>query len=466
MKTVHHHKILAAATWLLPALASANGWVFHEPHRGVAAGWTASERLSLQSERLALELHPASYAARVVYTVTDRGAQTPGERTTMYFPVVCSQPDPPEKAAPCVRRFEATLNGSPLPSRRLMQAQPLPLKRLVSKLDRRLPKPREEAGNEARAWFVYRIDIPQGTRVQELAVSYRADYATIGGGTSKSAVQDHGVASLVYDFLPASAWAGKATTQLQIDIDSSRMKSPLSWRQKQWPFVQVSKDALRLVIDRPDFAALAPLQLETDNGNYHHFSDQVKTLTEGKVRYRASSLGAETKSAKTHGDLKALVDRNPATFWCWRGAQASFNLDFDATAILPEFDRFSQAYLNGLALLNGATTDLETARGQGTARKIELSIGTYRGVQTFKSATMKSDRDQFYGWVELELTDTGSTEAFDPAPAFTGEADSNLTAADRHRIPQLRRKVTVTGTRTGANDENCIAEILPLYNPG
>lgn len=450
-------------------LASANGTIAYEPHRGVGSAWTTATRYTLDTERLALDLHPAHYSARVTYAVKDSRATSPA-RATMYFPVACSRPDDGQREPVCVRRFQATLNGLVLTSRALRTAdiaRLAPLKQLVNRLDARLPTRRGDGETEyaQRTWSVYRVDIPADLQAESLTVSYDADYAQVAGGTSKSAIGDYSEAQLVYDFSPAAAWAGDAVRSLQIDVDARRLQSSWSFPAKAWPFASVSPGQWRMVVDKPRLAALPPLVLAIDNARYRQFASDAALLMRSKARYDVRMPGGP-RPPGLHRDPAALTDGNPATFWCWQGPTARLQLRVDAAAIVQWLQSAADlAYFEGLGLVNGAPADMSTFGQHGMARSLDISTGSLHQHHTLPAVAMKSDEDRLRTWTLIEPGKWSAAFAHDRH--FVTETDpSRVTPSDRRHIRRNTLQVTVKGTRTGPADENCIAEIYPIYNGG
>ena len=457
------------------APAWANGAVFDSAHRTAGNAWSPSKRFHLKGEHLALKLGAEGYSARVAYTLEEPADSAGRKDAVMYFPVVCAPAAAPD-APLCVEHFQASLNGRPLAGQWIsaenVDKNPA-LRRLADRLSRRLPEDHRRVQAEfGSAYFFHKLEIPAGVRAEELVVSYSAVYAQVESGTSDSAHARRGKARVLYDFSPAAAWAGPQSGQsLTIEVDTAGLQNHLEHRSRDWPFIREGRDRYTLEVHDPDYAKMPPLSLEADNGNYLSFMQDMKSLVRLATRYGGSLHGAAPPSAE-HGDVKALFDRDPDTFWCWSGPQAVLDLRLDAMAFdeQPGTGVF-EAWLEGLVVLNGAVRDKATFDRHGRARSIVVSVGPLRSALTLPQPDMKEDRDRFQALVTLGRAraqgDTAWLDAFSPTTdLFRGDRPERPTLADRKNIRQRVVRLNIKGTRTQAGDENCISEIYPLYNGG
>jgi hypothetical protein len=268
--------------------ALANGTMWDTPQRGAGNILAPSSRFAVQKESLDVRAEATDYAATVVYTLTDQAAQQPGKAATMHFPVICSHFEDEEVPASksCVHKIEFLVNDKPfrarfVPAREVSRNHTLTV--LATTISERARHAiHSKAEDFASEYQFYRLDIPADLVVRTLAVRYRAAYNQTAGATSKNAGTGYGPASLIYDFSPASRWAGADTATLDIRIDTSRMRSSPDWNARLWPFVREG-DVLTLSLARPDFAKLPPLLMQTSNGNYQNHAAFVEDLQQSTL---------------------------------------------------------------------------------------------------------------------------------------------------------------------------------------
>jgi len=469
---------LSAACALTMGHARANGIAYDSSLRTTGNIWSPSQRFQLQKEHLTFRLGATTYDARVTYRVAERAAADGARRrAVMYFPVVCQYQ---HDGKSCVERFQAFINEQPVAAR-LVPAADIPkfaaLRRLAQRLSHRLPVDIQSMeGDFASTYQFYEVPVPAATPIRELTMSYRAAYSQIQGDSNKSARIRFDKARLLYDFSPAAAWAGPGDKTLHIEVDTRGLQGHLSRSATPGAFVR-NGDRWVLDIKNPDFTRMPPLMLSIDNGPYRNFTEEVQALELNKARYNAS-LPVASLASNARGNVRALTDRDPRTFWCWRGRDAAVDLQMDAVAIAPHPDGgWLPEPFEGVAILNGAARSRVTARRFGAANEVRVSLvdataGTEAALGTYAMpyGPMRSDQDRFRSlglladpqWSD-HLGQQG-TDVFVDGGKGLYEAD--LTPADRPRIRQGVLRLHLRRTRSGNSDENCISEVYPLYNGG
>ncbi len=468
---------IVAALLLHAGEALANGAMWDTPQRGAGNILAPSSRFALQKESLDVRAEATDYAATVVYTLTDQAAQQPGKAATMHFPVICSHFEDEEVPASksCVHKIEFLVNDKPfrarfVPAREVARNHTLTV--LATTISERARHAiHSKAEDFASEYQFYRLDIPADLVVRTLAVRYRAAYNQTAGATSKNAGTGYGPASLIYDFSPASRWAGADTATLDIRIDTSRMRSSPDWNARLWPFVREG-DVLTLSLARPDFAKLPPLLMQTSNGNYQNHAAFVEDLHRSKAHYQISVIKA-VPSRSGHAEIAALTDGNPATYWCWRGPHATLQLTLDTGVIIQPPPAGSEpapmyrAGLYGLGMLAGAVaTRAEFERfGLPAAVLVRKTIrppvspesaeGT-EAPTAIPLATMRGDKDRFASFI---LFGEENIRDYD-----FGNGAEAPTLAERETIPKASYTFDISAVHPrGHTDESCIAELYPVY---
>ncbi|MFZ2268022.1 MAG: hypothetical protein WAV95_10660 [Azonexus sp.] len=470
---------LAAAG--LFAEARANGAFWESPHRASANVLMPAGRFTLLKEALAIKLKARDYEVSVTYQLAESGGSTPATTTRMYFPVLCVESEmdageqPPAEGA-CIGDFKVLVDGRALRSHVVARAE-VEASEVLSGLARKLEERAQEAHAEeysARVSF-HVFNMPAAKPVKTLNIRYKADYNQETGGTSKSPGAFFGVARLTYDFLPAAAWAGKDLAELSIRVDGRAMRSPLHFDRERWPFA-VDGDVASLTLARPDLASLPPLVLTTRNAGYLSYSGFMRDLQRSRNPYRFSVVAAR-KSLSGHDDVAALVDRNPDTFWCWRGPRATLRASLSTQQVLPWPARgnspagFSIQRLVALGLLNGAVRDAQSFAQYGLARKIvgqsddpdhERLVGEIHRApdQPLSLPVISSARHQFESYWLLEHVFREPDEVIGNEPPQT----ARQAAAYRKGINRKNYLLHVRAVypRKGS-DESCISELFPVY---
>ena len=261
---------------------------------------------------------------------------------------------------------------------------------------------------------------------------------------------------------------------LRIDVDAQGGQGHLKPAAARWPFVRTG-DKLALEIKNPDFSHMRPLVLSVDNAPYRTFQDGMASLKRNQARYSASTPVPPRHVQKAHHNVRALVDRDPGTFWCWRGPKATLDLRMDVIGItqFPGEQGFWEQF-ERLVILNGAVGRAEQF---GAAREMQVSLldpaeGTevVLGSYPLSRNPVKDHHDRM-----RSLTSVPSHEWSEHlGPSFpdvfvdgaVNEDHREVTAADRPRIRQQILRLRFQGTRSRASDENCVSEIYPLYNGG
>lgn len=467
---------LLAAGLLSDALANGSFW--ESPHRASGNILTPAKRFTLVKEALDVRLNARDYEVSVTYHLAETGLPSPGT-TRMYFPVLCSEPEGEvgENAAEgaCIRDFKVLVDGQAVRShvvaRADVQASSV-LSELAGKLESRAQEEHSEEYLARTAFHVF--SMPETKPVKKLTIRYKADYNQEEGGTSKSPGSDYSLARMTYDFLPAASWAGNDLAELSIRLDSKAMRSPLRFDQKRWPFV-VDGDVASLTLLRPDLATLPPLMLTTRNSGYLSYSSFLRDIERGRNSYRFSVVSAQ-KSRTGHDDVTALFDRNPDTFWCWRGEQATLQaslptqqvLGWPASASIPA--GFSVQRLVTLGMLNGAVRDRQSFAHYGLALKIvgELSDSDHKArmgeiqlaPDKLLSLVMEHSRHQFESYWLLNWVFPRSHEA------ISNEAPQTEQEAAKYRKGISRKNYLLhiqASHPRKESDESCISELFPVY---
>lgn len=480
---VNKYRLAAISTLLtlgVIANVQANGAIYDNPHRVSGNVLIASKRFSLQREQLDLRLNATDYAATVTYFLQEGPAGQGRPAASMYFPVVCGTVDEAsvQKAngGRCIEAFDAWINDRHVPSQAISSATVdgnKTLLALASTINRRARKNYKDVLNEIPSSYAFfRIDIPADADVKTVAVRYKAGYAQVKGDSSESAHQRFDKAHLIYDFFPAAGWMGNGDKELVVKLDIRNMQSALSYDRKQWPFVGAGNTAV-LVLRNPDFAKLPPLTLTTDNAGYQTFVADMHHLEDSASSYRIRVVNA-VASATGHGDVDALFDRNPETFWCWRGKSALLEMELDPLVFSstdnPVDNRrdFYPAPIETLVVLNGAVGSKRAFDRYGQARRIAIATaddvaGDPLGAE-LPLLVMASDKDRFQPLMALTDQAWGrNSHPFDAMPQFTGP----VTAADRARISKRKLLFRIADVhKKAATEESCISEIYPIYNGG
>lgn len=464
----------------LIADVQANGSIYDNPHRVSGNVLIASKRFSLEREQLDLRLNATDYEAKVTYALREAANGRGRPAASMYFPVVCGTVDEDAAQKPngglCIETFEAWINDRPVPSKAMPSVvvdDNKTLQALARTINRRARKNYREVLNEIPSSYAFfRIDIPADREVKTVAVRYKTGYAQIKGDSSESAHQRFDKARLIYDFFPAATWMGSGDKELVVKLDTRNVQGALSYDRKQWPFVGNGNEAV-LLLRNPDFAKLPPLTLSTDNAGYQIFVDDMRRLADSASNYRISVLNAAA-STTGHDDAKALFDRNPGTFWCWRGKSALLEMELDPLVINSSYNPvdkvrdFYPAPIETLVVLNGAVASKAAFDSYGQARRVVITTaddtaGNPPGSELPLSA-MGSDKDRFQPLITLPHEARGqNSRLFDSLPQFPGP----VTEADRARIQKRKLLFRITDVhKNPATEESCISEIYPVYNGG
>jgi hypothetical protein len=477
MRTWHSARFasaVVAALLLHAGDALANGAMWDTPQRGAGNILAPSSRFALQKESLDVRAEATEYAASVVYTLTDQAEQQPARAAIMHFPVICSHSEDEEvpAAKSCVRKIEFLVNDKPfrarfVPAREVALNHTLTaLATMISEQARRTIH--SEAEDFASEYQFYRLDIPADLVVRTLTVRYRAAYNQTAGATSKKAGTGYGPASLIYDFSPASRWAGADTATLDIRIDTSRMRSSPDWNARLWPFVRKG-DVLTLSLAHPDFAKLPPLLMQTSNGNYQNHAAFVEDLHRSKAHYQISVIKA-VPSRSGHAQIAALTDGNPATYWCWRGPHATLQLTLDTGVIIQppptgsEPAPMHRAGLYGLGMLAGSVATRAEFQRFGLpatvlVRKTIRPPASAEGMDTptaIPLAIMRGDKDRFASFI---IFGEENIRDYD-----FGNGAEAPTLAERTTIPKASYTFDISAVHPrGHTDESCIAELYPVY---
>lgn len=458
----------------------ANGAIYDNPHRVSGNVLISSKRFSLQREQLDLSLNATDYEAKVTYSLLEVFSGRRRPAASMYFPVVCGTVD--EDAAQktngglCIEAFEAWINDRPVPSKAMPSAVVdgnKTLLALASTINRRARKNYQEVLTEIPSSYAFfRIDIPADADVKTVAVRYKAGYAQVKGDGNESAHQRFEKARLIYDFFPAAAWMGGGDKELVVRLDTRNAQSSLSYDRKQWPFVGTGNEAV-LVLRNPDFARLPPLTLTTDNAGYQTFVSDMRRLADSASSYRIRVVKAAA-SASGHDDVGALFDRNPETFWCWRGKGALLEMELDPLVInstdnpVDTRRNFYPAPIETLVVLNGAVASKTAFDNHGQARRVAIAVADDAAGNPSEAelplSVMASDKDRFQPLITLAQEAWGrNSRLFDPLPQFPGA----VTEADRARIQKRTLQFRIIDVhKKPATEESCISEIYPVYNGG
>lgn len=436
----------------LPALA--NGGMDETPHRSGADVWTSGKRLSLDEEFLTFDLDANNYRVTVDYRLRDAN---PNQPARMYFPVLCATTDEPES---CLPQLLVSVNGNAVTAK---PAQTTPaLRKATMQLDERLKKqigttdrPFEfvEDEHDRSAYLFYQIDLPTGQPLHQLAIQYQAPYLQTESSTSKSPYSHYSPAYANYDFALAAAWAGGKTKALHITVNPPTSVGNLSFDQRDWPFQQTA-GPLRLTINQPNFARLPPLTLALDNGDYQNFRHIMSLLgkqqsSKRRVDYRVKVLSA--KPAAGHNDPAALTDGNPNTFWCWKGPRATLELTTPIQVSMTYDDNPEESYsmpFMDVSLLNGAAGSERSQYGSARTLSIKAADYVYRDNQPTR----------------FELPQLSATQG--PYAGFWS-ADSMGLWWDGKSPQTIRLRIDIERSWPGGqNDESCLSELFPTYNPG
>ncbi|RIX48951.1 MAG: hypothetical protein D3M94_03335 [Rhodocyclales bacterium GT-UBC] len=456
----------------------ANGAIYDNPHRVSGNLLIVSKRFSLEREQLDLRLNAIDYEARVSYSLRETAGGKRRPAASLYFPVVCGTVD--EVAALeansrlCLEAFEARIDGRPVPSHAISAAAVdgnKTLRALADTINRRARKNYQEVLPEIPSSYAFfRIDLPADRGVKTVAVRYKAGYAQVKSESSESSHRRFENARLIYDFFPAAAWMGAGDKELVIKLDTRNMRSALSYDRRQWPFVGSGNEAV-LVLRNPDFAALPPLTLSTDNAGYQTFVADMRRLEDSASRYRVRVVDAAA-SATGHDDVGALFDRNPETFWCWQGKSALLEMELDPLVInstdhpVDKVRHFFSAPLESFVILNGAVASKPAFDKYGQVRRIAIAddgADKLPGAE-LPMSIMASDKDRFRPLIRLADEAWGRNRPlFDALPQFSGP----VTVADRARIAKQKLLFRITDVyKKPGTEESCISEIYPLYRDG
>ncbi|MDP5239256.1 hypothetical protein Q9Q94_06930 [Uliginosibacterium sp. 31-16] len=460
--------------------AGANGGVWDTPHRAAGNLLQPSARLALLREELDISLRADSHAVSVRYVTRDRGARA-GQKTYLYFPVVChalSAQD--EKPADCVRNFRIEINGQAATSQ-LVSPRELAgnaaLRAQARRLNARVRQGEDVEQESPDENVFFRAEIPATLAVETLTLHYEADYRQQSAGTSKSPGDHHGPARMVYDFSPAAAWAAPDMRDLVIRVDASGLQGPLQFDARRWPFAFTGERA-QLTLQKPDLARLPVLVLRTDNAGYRNYTSFMDTLQRGQSRYQVLLWAGQPAAAGQN--IAALTDRNPETFWCWRGPSVQLLARLQREVITPDTQipkLFNQGRLAGIGLLNGAVVDQAHFTQYGLARKIHLrsreagaeaagqdaqpenrSVLPPDNLSVLPLQAMRSPRDRFRTHALLEIWPAN-------IPGLD-EALESAQAARKYRsgiaFDEVLIEIQGVHARKGS-DENCISEIYPVY---
>lgn len=444
--------------------ASANGGFWDTSHRAAGNLVTPSSRFKLHAETLDIRLHALDYEVTVTYSLVDTSAGVKGRQTQMYFPLICTRAESGAAPAPdCMKQMTVRADGRVLATQLVKAGDPgmhKVLAPLAEKLTARALKTLginpeyDEAGSQ---YQYFRFTLPAERSLHSLEIRYRAEYYQLAEGTSKSVGTGYSRASLVYDFLPAAAWAGRNIDRLDIRLDASGLQGPLWFDAGQWPFV-MQGNVGRFSIQHPDFTSLPPLILASSNGNYRNFLDLVQDLKAGEGHYRATVVSA-TPSAHGFTDISAVTDRNPDTYWCWQGEQAILRISADEGLIGQSENTLYFKQLWGFGLLPGARPDAAMTMPPGIPASLEIQPATGDPVRfPLEAIAPQSDRDRFASFTLLQGGLAAGLPANLPEPG-------SITLEDRQRLQQQEYVFRIQRATSGlSSDETCIAEILPAYN--
>lgn len=458
----------------------ANGAIYDNPHRVSGNVLISSQRFSLQREQLDLRLNATDYQARVTYSLQESAPGQKRQAASIYFPVVCGTLD--EEAAQeadggrCIEAFEAWINDRPVASKAMPSTAvegDKTLQALASTINRRARKNYQDVLTEIPSSYAFfRIDIPADTEVKTVALRYQAGYAQVKGDSSESAHQRFDKARLIYDFFPAAAWMGGGDKELVVKLDTRNVQGSLSYDRKQWPFVGDGNEAV-LVLRNPDFAKQPPLTLSTDNAGYQTFVADMRRLADSATTYRIRVVEAKA-SASGHDDVGALFDRNPETFWCWRGKSAQLEMELDPLVIsstdnpVDKVRNFYPAPIETLVVLNGAVASKAAFDSHGQARRVVITSADAAASNPpgyeLPLSVMASDKDRFQPLVTLDHEAWGgNSRLFEPLLQFPGP----VTEADRARIQKRKLFFRIVDVhKKSTTEESCISEIYPVYNGG
>lgn len=458
---------------LLAQNALANGGVWDTPHRAAGNVLISSKRLALQREELEIRLNAVDYTAKVTYFTTDHGGQAKQTQTAMYFPVICHDfTEMKEDPKKCTQSFQAQINGQAVKSRLIPPAEVEKSKMLAGlakKINAR-SRQKEDEDLPPSQYVFFKTELPAAIVVQTLSIQYQARYRQIMGGTSKSPRTGYGPAQMIYDFSPAISWAGSNIDELQIRLDTEGLQGPLQYNSKHWPFVFQDKRA-SLTLKRPDFAKMPPLVLATDNAGYQSHTDFMAQLRRGQTAYRFSVIKAQPVSGE-YGDIRALSDRNPDTFWCWRGRSAILLAHFDP-AILSNFEGdpgyFYLGRLSALGVLNGAVRDPQVYAQYGLAKKItarakvlaeqeKMDPGLDQPSWTLPRPVMKNTQDRFMSHWLIEDLFYEEIDIQDPIQSKELLAQHRKTIKSKEYIIEIKDV-----HKRKDSDESCISELYPVY---
>lgn len=464
---------LLTASMLSDALA--NGAFWESPHRASGNVLTPAKRFSLVKEALEIKLGARDYEVSVTYHLAETGLPSSGT-TRMYFPVLCSEQEGGNAIeGACIRDFKVLVDGHAVRSHVVAKADVQAssvLSELAGKLESRAQEEHSEEYLAHTAFHVF--SMPDTKPVKMLTIRYKADYNQEEGSTSKSPDSFYGVARMYYDFLPAASWAGNDLAELNIRLESKAMRSPLRFDQKRWPFV-VDGDVASLTLFRPDLATLPPLMLSTRNSGYLSYSGFLRDIERGQNSYRFSVVSAQ-KSRTGHDDVTALFDRNPDTFWCWRGEQATLQASLLTQQVLAwppsgKTTGFSVQRLVTLGMLNGAVRDRQSFAHYGLARKIvgqasdpdqEARVGDIHLApgEPLSLPIMEHSRHQFESYWLLDNVFPGSEEAIGNEPPQTEQQAAKF----RKGIPRKNYLLHIRAIYPRKeSDESCISELFPVY---
>lgn len=476
---------LLAALLLAPAV-QANGGVWENDIRATGSLLVPSGHFALQREVLDIRLGAENYEVKVAYHLRARPGQAAKGPLAMYFPVTCSPSEElrPDRK-PCIHRFRAELDGKPLPVDIVGTSEvraEAALAGEAGRLDQRVRELRAgDETQESESLPVYhRLALPASSREALLTVHYRADYNQECGGTSKSPGNYCALARLIYDFLPAAAWAGSQTQALRIRLDASGLQGSLDYDKARWPFVWHGTRG-ELTLRRPDFSQLPPLLLEVDNHAYLSYRGFVSDLKAGGARYTVRLVSGQASSG--HDDIAALTDLNPATYWCWRGPRAVLALRFQPQLLVRESYPEAGAqplYFNmrlvALGVLNGSPTTPGDYLRHGLAARFRVPGKTVKagvegeGAQDGQERVaalesrpvMQGTRDRYasFGW--FELFNEGFLDS--RFPELGGTVPKEKVKYWRQRIGQKDYRLEITAGLPGRRkNESCIAELFPVY---
>ncbi|MFT3734373.1 MAG: hypothetical protein QM776_05035 [Rhodocyclaceae bacterium] len=452
-----------ACLTMLASPAIANGGLWENPLRATGDALINSTRFTLQREELSIQLKDSWYALQVRYHTQDKGASATS-RTVMYFPVICHKLSEQErKTGRCVHSFKVAANGRALESLALapdLIEQSPKLWALGERLKSRLHSTWANDFEDGADVVFFKIVIPDAERVQTIDIAYEAKYSQEAEGVSSRADEFYSPARVVYDFSPAAQWAGDAVSELTLRIDTSGMLSPLKFDARQWPF-SLRGETGELTIRKPDFSRLPPLVLSTDNDGYMNFKAFMETLKRGRTTYQVAVHHAKPSRAPQGRDVRALFDRDPHTYWCWRGPSAQLKLSFAPGLVYQHQADFQIMRLVGAGILNGAVRSPEDFDRYGLAKTIGIRLEEgasdedERPVASLPRLRMRSARDHFRTNSLIELgyfPDDGSI--------------NNAEEADRYRktTAPLQFILEIKGVhRRKGSDENCLSEVYPVY---